>query len=79
MSTEPNKTDKQQEPIKADLETILRKQIEMEEKLDRMLAIIAPPPEPTKGFDAENIKGVGLDESKLPVRHFTPRTFTPGT
>jgi hypothetical protein len=68
MSTEPNKTDKQQEPIKADLETILRKQIEMEEKLDRVLAIIAPNPEPPKSFDEDNTKGAEFvrDDSRLP-------------
>jgi hypothetical protein len=62
METESNKNIKQQNPVETNLEAIARKQLEMDQKPDRILAIIDPKPEPKET----------IIENPTHKRHWTP-------
>lgn len=71
METKSTPSDKQQSPVKADLETILRKEIEIDEKLDRILKILEPVPKPSVAFSSASDATAGKTSS--PERFKSPR------
>jgi hypothetical protein len=65
MKTEPHENNKQKEAAKADLETILRKQMEMDENLDKILEKLGITKKPLQPIDPSRILATQPDPNRL--------------